>query len=287
MKKQVFPSDLSHADLYQFVIGSIGPRPIAFVSTLSSDGVKNLAPYSFFNVFSVNPFIVAFSTSIKPKNNTKKDTFQNILDTGECVINVVSADIMDQMSITASDFDKSVDEFEKGGFTAIPSVIVKPFTVKESKANLECKVNQIIELGSPATGYLVICNVERMQINEDIIDGNRIDPNKIDLVGRMGRNFYSRTNGVSNVIVERAFNHLPLGFDALPDEIRNNPYLSGKELSYFANLETLKTDEDLQLDDTILDLSEKEFIDDIIRPMIFQRTSEAYTMLCSYYKIQV
>jgi flavin reductase (DIM6/NTAB) family NADH-FMN oxidoreductase RutF len=280
LKTQIFPGEFSAQDFYQLVIGSIGPRPIALISTQAKNGVNNLAPYSFFNVFSVQPLIVAFSTSLRSGN--KKDTYRNVSETGECVINVVSGDIMHQMVICAADFTEDVDEFAKAGLTPAPSQLVTPPSVLQSKANLECKVNQIIELGNPITGYLVICDVVRMVVNDNVINANRINPDAMDLIGRMGRNFYSSTDANSRLELPRPLNYIPLGFDKLPDFLKHNDLLSGRELSYFANQESLKVGErPASLFD--LELSEGVFIDRWIRPLLPHAVDEAFTLLFYFY----
>jgi flavin reductase (DIM6/NTAB) family NADH-FMN oxidoreductase RutF len=279
LKTQIFPGEFSTQDFYQLVIGSIGPRPIALISTQDKEGVNNLAPYSFFNVFSVNPLIVAFSTSLRSGNT--KDTFKNVKETGECVINVVSGDIMHQMVLCAADFPEDIDEFSKAGFTTIPSQLVSPPAVLESKAHLECKVSQIIDLGNPITGYLVICDVVRMVINDNVINKNRIDPDAMNLVGRLGRNYYSLTNATARVEIPRPLN-IPLGFDKLPDFLKNNIVLSGKELSHFANRESLEVG-DSPTPSFDLGLSESVFIDQYIRPLLPQAVDEAYNLLYYYY----
>jgi flavin reductase (DIM6/NTAB) family NADH-FMN oxidoreductase RutF len=279
LKTQIFPGEFSTLDFYQLVIGSIGPRPIALVSTQDKEGVNNLAPYSFFNVFSVNPLIVAFSTSLR--SGKKKDTFKNVNETRECVINVVSGDIMHQMVLCAADFPEDVDEFSKAGLTALPSQLVSPPAVLESKAHLECKVSQIIDLGNPITGYLVVCSVVRMVINDNVIHRNRIDPEAMDLVGRLGRNYYSLTNDIARVEIPRPLS-MPLGFDKLPDFLKNNEVLSGRELSYFANQESLEVG-DRPTFSFDLGLTETAFIDKYIRPLLPQAVDKAYDLLHYYY----
>ena len=178
------PASTPVKDLHQFMVSAIAPRPIAFVSTIDEDGRPNLAPYSFFNAFSSNPPILIFSSNRRVKDNTTKDTLSNVQSTGEAVINVVSYGIVRQMAIASGRFEKGISEFEKAGLTPLPSDLVKPFRVKESPVQFECKVAEVITLGQEGgAGHLVICQVLRIHIDEGVVDeDNRIDPHKIDLM---------------------------------------------------------------------------------------------------------
>ncbi len=241
------PKVVPTRDLHQFLLGAVAPRPIAFASTINDDGVANLAPYSFFNAFSSNPPIVVFSSNRRVSNNSTKDTLHNIEKNKEVVINVVNHAIVRQMAVAAIEFDSAISEFSKSGLTPIPSDLVKPFRVKESPVHLECKVKEIITLGEEGgAGHLIICHVVRMHINEDIIDeNNRIDPNKIDLVGRMGRAYYTRASGNAIFSVVQPVTKVALGYDQLPDHIKQSTVLTGNDLGRLAGLYALPSEEEM------------------------------------------
>lgn len=239
-KIQTFtPGTIPTKDWHQLMLGCIAPRPIAWVSTLSEDGVMNLAPYSFFNAFSSNPPIVVFSSNRRVGNNTTKDTLHNIFATKEAVINVVNFDLMRKMALTSVEFPADISEFEKAGLTPIPSEIVKPYRVAESPAQFECVVDDIITLGDKGgAGHLIICNVVKLHISEDVIDNNRIDPDKIDLVGRMGRAFYTRASGDAIHTLYQPLDTNPIGFNGLPDQVKSSSVLTANNIGALAALET-------------------------------------------------
>ena len=240
------PDKTPPLDMYQFLIGSVAPRPIAFVCTVDTEGVANLAPYSFFNAFSANPPIVVFSSSLRGGNAAKKDTLRNVENTKECVINMVSHNIVRQMTLTAHDYPSDVNEFQKAGLTPIASDLVKPFRVAESPVQMECKVEQIISLGElPTSGRLIVCRIVRMHINEAVLtdDKRRIDPNRMDLVGRLNRYWYTRASGASLFEIERSDSILPIGFDGLPESIRTSNVLTGNHLAEIAALTALPSQE--------------------------------------------
>lgn len=239
-KIQTFtPGTIPTKDWHQLMLGCIAPRPIAWVSTLSEDGVMNLAPYSFFNAFSSNPPIVVFSSNRRVGNNTTKDTLHNIFATKEAVINVVNFDLMRKMALTSVEFPADISEFEKAGLTPISSEIVKPYRVAESPAQFECVVDDIITLGDKGgAGHLIICNVVKLHISEDVIDNNRIDPDKIDLVGRMGRAFYTRASGDAIHTLYQPLDTNPIGFNGLPDQVKSSSVLTANNIGALAALET-------------------------------------------------
>ena len=240
------PNKTAALDMYQFLIGSVAPRPIAFVSTVDEDGVPNLAPYSFFNAFSADPPIVVFSASLRGGDASKKDTLANVEATKQCVINMVSHDIVRQMTLTAVRYPSEVDEFKKAGLTPLKSDLVKPFRVAESPVQMECKVEQIISLGEAATsGRLIVCRVLRMHINEAVLteDKRRIDAHKMDLVGRLGRFWYTRASGNSLFEIARPELPIPVGFDGLPNSIRTSNVLTGNQLAEIASLTELPSKE--------------------------------------------
>ncbi|MFM2267040.1 MAG: hypothetical protein RL757_481 [Bacteroidota bacterium] len=243
---KIFPEATSQLDMHQFLLGAVSPRPIAFVSTVDADGVVNLAPYSFFNAFSSAPPIVVFSSNRRGSDGTKKDTLRNIEATMECVINVVSHDIVRQMAVASVDFPSGESEFEKSGLTPIAADLVRAPRVAQSPVQMECKVTQIIPLGeSGGAGNLIVCEVVLMHVAEEIMTGNRIDPEKIDLVGRMGRHYYSRAKGDIFEIVQ-AYKPVVVGFDGLPPSIRSSDVFTGNDLGAFASLVTLPTLEEAQ-----------------------------------------
>ena len=240
--RTIIPGSIPTSDLHQFMLGAVAPRPIAFVSTISADGVPNLAPYSFYNAFSSNPPIVIFSSNRRVENNTTKDTLANVEATGEVVINVVTHEIVRQMALTSVEYPNNVDEFEKAGFTKIPSDTVKPFRVAESPIHMECKVRQIINLGDMGgAGNLIICEITRMHIREEVLTNGRIDPQKLRLMARMGRFYYAEASGKAVTEIIQKVNDLGIGFDQLPDAIRHSKVLTGNDLAQIAALVSLPT----------------------------------------------
>lgn len=244
----IIPSEIPQGILHQHLLGCVSPRPIAFASTVDKDGNPNIAPYSFFNCFSSNPPILVFSSNRKGTDNTTKDTLHNVEATGEVVINMVSHSIVQQMAVASIAFPAGVNEFEKSGLTPIESDLVKPFRVKESPAQLECKVQQIISLGDKGgAGNLIICEVVKMHIDENVMDENeKIDPQKIDLMGRMGRAFYVRASGKNVYPIFQNVGEITIGFDQLPESIRNSEILTGNNLGQLAGMMALPTSEDIQ-----------------------------------------
>jgi len=235
---KIDPKNTPTGDLHQYLLGSVAPRPIAFASTVDEHGVANLAPYSFFNAFSSNPPILVFSSNRRVSNNTTKDTLHNVETTGEVVINVVSYGIARQVAVSSVEFPSEVSEFEKAGLTPIASELVKPFRVKESPVQMECKVRQIIPLGTGGgAGNLIVCEVLLMHIDEQILDeNNRISPHKIDLMGRMGRAYYVRASGESIHTIYQPYLPVCIGFDQLPESIRNSKVLTGNNLGQLAGM---------------------------------------------------
>src|SRR6056297_65049 len=245
--RTLIPGTLETRDLHQYLLGCVAPRPIAFVSTVDENGNKNLAPYSFFNAFSSNPPIVVFSSNRKVADNTTKDTLHNIRATGEAVINMVNYDIVRQMAVTSISFESGISEFDKSGLTPIPGVSVNAFRVKESPAHLEVKVQDIITLGEHGgAGHLIICRVEQIHIRESVIDNGRINPHKIDLMGRMGRAYYCRASGDAIHTIVQPVMKISIGYNALPNSIKYSDVLSGNDLGLLAGLEQLPSSEDIE-----------------------------------------
>ena len=241
------PKDLPVPKVHQYLLGAIGPRPIAFASTVDATGSPNLAPFSFFNVFSANPPILIFSPARSGRLNTTKDTYNNVKIVPEVVINVVNYDIVHQMSLASSPYSSDVNEFEKSGFTPLASETIKPARVAESPVQFECKVNQVIELGNEGgAGNLIICEVTRIHIQENVLDENgMIDQHKIDLVSRMGGDWYCRADSNSMFEVKKPITTCGIGFDQLPADILNSTVLTKNELGQLAGIEEIPNETDV------------------------------------------
>jgi flavin reductase (DIM6/NTAB) family NADH-FMN oxidoreductase RutF len=249
------PKEIATGLLHSHLLASVAPRPIAFASTMDKHGNPNLSPFSFFNVFGVNPPIAIFSPARRVKNNTIKHTLENAMETGEVVINIVNYSMVQQASLASTEYAKGINEFEKSGFTAIESVKVKPFRVKESPVQLECKVQDIIHTGTEGgAGNLIICEIVLVHISEDVLDTNgKIDQHKIDVVGRLGGDWYVRANGNALFQVEKPLTTMGMGIDNLPEKIRDSHVLTGNNLGQLGNVEKIPTLEEanafLQTDD--------------------------------------
>lgn len=242
------PKELSPMKLQGYLQSAIAPRPIAFASTLDKNGKPNLSPFSFFNIFSSNPPILVFSPARRVRDNSVKHTLINCQDTKQVVINVVNYDMVQQMSLSSTEYPDGVNEFEKSGLTAIPSEIVKPYRVAESPVQFECKVNQIIPLGTEGgAGNMIVCEVVKIHINESVLDTNGvIDPVKIDLVSRLGGNWYSRANA-GLFEVEKPLATLGIGVDAIPEFIKESTLFNGNDLGKLGNVEALPTDQEITI----------------------------------------
>ncbi|MFM2367926.1 MAG: Flavoredoxin [Bacteroidota bacterium] len=242
------PKNIETAKLQGYLQSSVGPRPIAFASTIGVNGIPNLSPFSFFNVFSANPPILVFSPARRVRDNSIKHTLINAEATREVVINVVNYDMVQQTSLASTEYADGVNEFIKSGLTPIPSEVVKPFRVKESPVQFECKVTQIIPLGSEGgAGNLILCEVLRIHIDESILDENgAIDQYKIDLVSRLGGNWYSRSNqGLFEV--PKPLSTLGIGVDAIPNFIKESTVFNGNDLGMLGNIEALPTREEVSI----------------------------------------
>ncbi|WP_074407000.1 MULTISPECIES: flavin reductase family protein [Aquimarina] len=236
------PSEVTTGKLHGLILGAIGPRPIAFASTMDVNGNANLSPFSFFNVFSANPPILIFSPARRVRDNTTKHTLENAESTKEVVINIVNYDIVQQMSLSSTEYPEGVNEFVKSGLTMVPSEKVKAYRVGESPVQFECKVNQVVPMGTEGgAGNLIICEVVLMHINENVMDeNNRIDQHKIDQVARMGGNWYSRAN-MGMFEVPKPLSSIGIGVDALPEEIRSSTIFTGNDLGKLGNVEGIPT----------------------------------------------
>lgn len=238
------PSELPIPKVHQLLLGSIGPRPICFASTIDKEGNRNLAPFSFFNVFSANPPIVVFSPANSGRTGEQKHTLLNVKEVAEVVINIVTYDIVHQMSLASSPFPKSTDEFIKSGFTPVVSDLVKPFRVKESPIQMECVVENIIELGNGGgAGNMVVCKVLKIHVAEELMTENgQIDQTKIDLVSRMGGNWYCRANGNALFEIDKPITTCGIGVDVLPLHIRTSSELTGNHLGILGNLDHIPSE---------------------------------------------
>lgn len=245
--RTIDPSTKTAADMHQILVGTVAPRPIAFASTLNAEGHVNLAPYSFFNVFGTKPPILVFSPVLRGKDSSAKDTLNNVRAVPEVVINVVNYDIVRQMAVTSIQYPPEVDEFTKSGLTPQESEVVRPFRVKESPAQFECIVRDIISYGDHGgAAQLVICEAVRIHLADHIFDEkDRIDPQQIDLMGRMGRAFYNRASGASIHRIYQPFHELGIGYEALPASIRNSTVLTGNDLGHLAAITQPPSQEEL------------------------------------------
>jgi flavin reductase (DIM6/NTAB) family NADH-FMN oxidoreductase RutF len=242
----ISPNDLTTGKLHGYLLGAIGPRPIAFASTLDAKGRPNLSPFSFFNVFSTKPPILIFSPARRGRDNTTKHTLENVLATKEVVINIVKYDMVQQISLASTEYAQGINEFKKAGLTMVPSQLVKPFRVAESPVQFECKVTKVEALGNQGgAGNLVFSEVVKMHIDPSILNEmGEIDPYKIDQVARMGGNWYCRANqGVFEV--PKPLSTLGIGVDHIPLHIRNSKILSGNDLGMLGNVEKIPTQEEV------------------------------------------
>ncbi|UCE23340.1 MAG: flavin reductase family protein [Candidatus Zixiibacteriota bacterium] len=238
--KHIDPKDISVREIQKLMSGGVAPRPIALVSTISAGGAINLSPFSFFNIFGANPPVVAFSPTRRGRDGTTKDTYDNLNETRECVAQAVTHAMVEQVNLASSDYASDVDEFVKSGLTPIPSDLVKPPRVKESPFQMECRVTQIIPLGTdPGSGNLVICEVVRFHIDEKVIRNGVIDPDLIDLVGRNSADYYTRASGSAVFTVKKPASRIGVGFDQLPEHIKQSCILTANDLAQLAGFEQI------------------------------------------------
>ncbi len=242
----ISPKEVATPKLHGYLLGAVGPRPIAFASTVDAEGRPNLSPFSFFNVFSANPPVMIFSPARRVRDNTTKHTLENILETKEVVINIVNYDMVQQMSLSSTEYPEGENEFVKAGLTMLPSEIVKPFRVGESPVQFECRVTKVEALGDEGgAGNLIFSEVVKIHIHKSILDENgSIDQHKIDQVARMGGNWYSRANkGMFEV--PKPLSTLGIGIDAIPERIRHSKLLTGNDLGKLGNVEELPATEEV------------------------------------------
>ncbi len=247
MIKTVDPTTIPQPELYSILSTAVAPRPICFASTIDAEGNVNLSPYSFFNVFSSNPPVMVFSPTRSGRDNSLKHTHQNVVEVPEVVINVVNHAMAEQMSLSSTAYDKDVNEFVKAGFTQVPSVKVKPPRVGEAPVSFECRVLEVVELGQiPGAGNLIIAQVDMIHINDDYLTDNVLDTEKLDLVGRMGGNWYIRAIKESLFEIPKPIRTHGIGVDALPKGIRESDVLTGNNLGRLGNLENIPSTVDIK-----------------------------------------
>ena len=242
------PKDIKTHLVHSYMLSAIAPRPIAFAATVDKEGNVNLSPFSFFNAFGSNPPLVVFSPSRRVRDNTTKHTLENVLEVPEASINVVNYAMVQQASLASSEYPRGVNEFVKAGFTEEPSVLIKPPRVKESPVQMECKVVDVIKTGTEGgAANLIVCHILLMHISEDVLTPDKkIDQNKIDLVARMGFDWYCRASGNALFEVPKPQHEPPaMGIDSLPGFIRNSSVLTGNDLGMLGNLPAMPTEEEL------------------------------------------
>ena len=247
--------------LYKYLSSAITPRPIALVSTIDKNGNKNLAPFSFFNIFSVNPPIMIFSPVKSARFGNNKDTLENVKQIRECVIGLVNENIAQQVSLASCSFDKDINEFEKAGLIEVKSDLVKPSRISESPINFECKVNDIITLGDEGgAGNLVLAQILKIHIDKSILDVNEdIDPFKLNIVSRYGGDWYGKTTKDSLYKIAKPISKVGMGVDRLPNSIKNSSILSGSDLAILASIEEVPIKNDLK-SNTNRNLEEKHIL---------------------------
>ncbi len=244
--REFVPSEHPVTLIQQLLLGGVGPRPVALVSTLSADGKRNLSPFSFFNAFGANPPTVAFSPARRIRDGSTKDTLHNLIATKECVIQSVTYDMVQQVSLASTEYPPDIDEFVKSGLTPVPSHIVKPPRVAESPFHMECKLQQMIPLGDAnGSGNLMICEVLKFHVADTLIVDGIIPPDRIDLVSRMGGDFYCRAFGNAIFTVKKPVQTRGIGVDALPEFIRTSDILTGNNLGQLGNIEQIPSDKEV------------------------------------------
>ncbi len=262
------PKDAAVSEVHRLILGGVGPRPIALVSTISKDGILNLTPFSFFNAFGANPPIIAFSPSRRGRNATLKDTYYNLMDNGECVVQSVTYPIVEQISLASTEYNPEINEFIKSGLTPVDSDLVKPKRVKESPFQMECKLREMRSFGEGgASANIAICEVIKFHVADDIFRDGVIHPDLIDLAARMSANFYCRASGDSIFEIEKPLLKKGIGYDMLPDFMRNSDIYTGNNLGKFGNIEQIPSDKEVN-----------EFISEYTKKEInfFEPTLEAF-----------
>ena len=240
------PKDISIPELQRLLQGGVGPRPIALASTISKDGINNLSPFSFFNVFGANPPVIAFSPSRRGRDSSLKDTYLNLTETKECVVQSVTYSMVEQVSLASTEYETGIDEFVKCGLTPIDSDLVKPKRVKESPFQMECKLLDMMSYGQGgAAANIAICEVIKIHVAKDIFVNGIIHPNKIDLVARMSGNFYCRAFGDAIFEVEKPISKKGIGYDNIPEFIKSSNVYSANNLGKFGNIESIPSEKSI------------------------------------------
>ena len=240
------PKTIPLPELQEIILCGVGPRPIALVSTLSSKGEPNLAPFSFFNAFSANPPVIVFSPARRGRDGSTKDTYENLLETRECVVHAVTYDIVEQVNIASAEFDRGINEFTKSGLTAIDSELVKAKRVKESPFHMECRLKEMIPLGNgKGSGNLAICEVVLFHVAEKVLQGDKIDPLRMDLAARNGGAYYTRSYTASLFSLPKPKSKNIIGYDGLPAFIKKSHVYSANDLARLANTEALPSREEV------------------------------------------
>lgn len=277
------PKSMPPMQLQALLQGAVAPRPICFASTVDAQGQPNLSPFSFFNIFSSNPPILVFSPARRVRDNTTKHTLENIIEVPEVCINMVNHDMVWQTSLASTEYAKGEDEFIKAGFTKENSQYIKPYRVKESPVQMECKVNQVLPLGTEGgAGNLIICEVILVHVNENILynDTSIIDPHKIDLVSRMGGDWYCRANGNALFEIEKPVRNKGIGVDQIPKNIRESIILTGNDLGQLGNVEQLPTEEYIYNNGKISEGKTETEIHELAHQLLAERkVNEAWTVL--------
>lgn len=240
-------SDLTPVQLQNYLQYAIAPRPICFATTIDLEGNVNLSPFSFFNMFSSNPPLCIFSPARRVRDNTTKHTLENVLQVKECVINIVNYPMVQQTSLASTEYAKGINEFDKSGLTMLPSQLVRPPRVAESPVQMECLIREVISLGeNPGAGNLVLAEIRLIHISEEILDeSGKIDQAKIDLVARLGGDWYCRVTPENLFKVAKPLTTLGIGIDALPKGVRNSKVLTGNDLGILGNIEQLPSADDI------------------------------------------
>tara|TARA_Y100000746_G_C15432541_1_gene419283 strand:- start:471 stop:1373 length:903 start_codon:yes stop_codon:yes gene_type:complete len=251
------PKEINPGKLHAYLLGGVAPRPISFASTVDSEGNVNLAPFSYFNVFSANPPVLIFSPARRGRDNTTKHTYENVLEVPEVVVNMVDFEIVHACSLASTEYAKEVNEFQKAGLTEVASDLIKPPRVLESPASFECKVLRVDSFGdNPGAGQLVVCEIIKMHFRNDILNSECVpDPEKLDLVGRCGGNYYVRASGDALFEVPKPLANLGMGVDNISEDIRLSTVLTGRHLAMLGNIEVFPEETDVN-DYKLMELSE-------------------------------
>ncbi len=244
--RHIIPNDVPVREVFSYLLGGVAPRPIALVSTLSSDGIPNLSPFSFFNAFGSNPPMITFAPSRRGRDASFKDTYNNLMATRECVVQCVTYNMVQQVNLASTEYPPDVDEFVKSGLTQVPSDIVKPARVGESPFQMECRMVEMKSYGNgPSSGNLAICEVLKFHIAESIFEDGTINPHKIDLVARMGADYYCRASGNAVFVVQKPGEKIGIGYDLIPEYIKKSNILTANNLGQLGLIENIPSDNEV------------------------------------------